>query len=305
MTRRDIKNVAASVHARLLNEAKASRRPFNELLQYYAMERFLYRLSQSPHTERFVLKGALLLRTHYVHLARPTRDIDLLGHGSSRIERLIQIVQECLHLDVPDDGMYFDPESVQGKEISQQAAYQGARIQFAGRLGNARTPMQLDVGFGDAIEPGPIWVEYPELLDFGAPRLLGYTLESAIAEKFQALVHLGLTNSRMKDFYDLWLLAQHFRFEGERLAQAIQTTFEGRNTALPAHPPEALTGAFTENPDKQQRWRVFLRKARLQTKGASLKTVMEQIDAFLMPPTVALVEGNLFTMIWPPGGPWQ
>ena len=305
MKRRELKNVAASVHARLLNEARTSGRPFNELLQYYAMERFLYRLSRSPYVERFVLKGALLLRTHNADQARPTRDIDLLGHGSSRVARLVEIVRDCLHLDVPDDGMYFDPESVQGKEISQKAKYQGVRIQFKGRLGNAQTPMQLDVGFGDAVVPGPIWIAYPELLDFGAPRLLGYTLESAIAEKFQAIVYLDMTNTRMKDFYDIWLLAQRFSFEGERLSNAIRTTFRRRTTPLPAGPPPALTTAFSEDATRQQRWRAFLRKARLQTEDVTLEAAIEQIRAFLMPPTTTLAEERSFRMIWLPGGPWQ
>src|SRR5690606_30390107 len=163
MTRRELKNVAASVHARLLNKAREEGRRLDELLQYYAMARFLFRLSQPPHVERFVLKGALMLRTHAIEQHRLTRDIDLLRYGPSRIENLEQIVRDCLRLDVPDDGLVFDPESVEGSEISREAEYQGVRIRFTGHLGNARTVMQLDVGFGDAVVPGPIWIDYPEL----------------------------------------------------------------------------------------------------------------------------------------------
>lgn len=305
MTRRDLKNVAVSVHARLLNKAREERRRFDELLQYYAMERFLFRLSQSPHVEHFVLKGALMLRTHAIEQPRLTRDIDLLGYGSSRTEHLEQIVRDCLRLDVPDDGLTFDPESVEGSEISREAEYQGVRIRFTGYLGNARTAMQLDVGFGDAVVPGPIWIDYPELLDFGPPRLLGYTLESAIAEKYQAMVYLGMVNSRMKDFYDLWFLARGFRFDGERLCRAIEATFSRRQTDLPADTPVALTSAFADDPAKQRQWAAFLRKIRIDADELTLPDAIERIEAFLMPPTIALVEGHSREMHWSPGGPWQ
>lgn len=305
MTRRELKNVAASVHARLLNKAREEERRFDELLQYYAMERFLFRLGQSPHVERFVLKGALMLRTHAIEQPRLTRDIDLLGYGPSHIEHLEQVVRDCLGLDVPDDGMTFDPESVEGREISREAEYQGVRIRFTGHLGNARTAMQLDVGFGDAVVPGPIWIDYPELLDFGTPRLLGYTLESAIAEKYQAMVYLGMVNSRMKDFYDLWFLARGFSFDGEQLCRAIEATFSRRGTGLPADTPIALTPAFAEDPAKQRQWEAFLRKTRIDADELTLPDVTKRVEAFLMPPSIAIIEGRPRAMRWPPGGPWQ
>ena len=305
MTRRELKNVAASVHARLLNKAREEGRRFDELLQYYAMERFLFRLSQSPHVERFVLKGALMLRTHAIEQPRLTRDIDLLGFGPSRTEHLEQIVRDCLRLHVPDDGLSFDPGSVEGSEISREAEYQGVRIRFKGHLGNARTVMQVDIGFGDAIVPGPIWIDYPELLDFGTPRLLGYTLESAIAEKYQAMVYLGMVNSRMKDFYDLWFLARGFSFDGERLCQAIEATFSRRQTDLPADTPVALTPAFSDDPAKQRQWEAFLRKTRIDADELTLPNVTGRVKAFLTLPTIALVEGRSRAKRWPPGGPWQ
>lgn len=194
--------------------------------------------------------------------------IDLLGYGPSRIEYLEQIVRDCLRLDVPDDGLSFDPESVEGSEISREAEYQGVRIRFAGHLGNARTVMQLDIGFGDAVVPGPIWIDYPELRDFGTPHLLGYTLESAIAEKYQAMVYLGMVNSRMKDFYDIWFLARGFSFDGERLCQAIKATFSRCKTDLPTGTPVALTPAFADDPAKQRQWEAFLRKTRVDAPGS-------------------------------------
>jgi predicted nucleotidyltransferase component of viral defense system len=305
MTHRDQKNVASSVHARLLNKAREEGRRFDELLQYYAMERFLFRLSQSPHVEHFVLKGALLLRTFAVEQSRLTRDIDLLGYGPSHIEHLEQVVRECLCFDVSDDGLSFDPETVEGKEISRASEYQGVRIRFTGHLGNARIVMQLDIGFGDAVVPGPIRVEYPELLDFGAPRLLGYTLESAIAEKYQAMVHLGTANSRMKDFYDIWFLARGFSFNGERMGRAIAATFARRKMNLPAEKPVALTPSYADDPIRKRQWDAFLRKTRIEAHGLVLADVVRHIEAFLMPPTNALGEDRPFSMRWLPGGPWQ
>ena len=160
-------------------------------------------------------------------------------------------------------------------------------------------------GFGDAVVPGPIWIEYPELLDFGAPRLLGYTLESAIAEKYQAMVYLGMVNSRMKDFYDLWFLARGFSFAAERLSRAIEATFSRRQTDLPADTPVALTSAFADDPAKRRQWGAFLRKTRIDADELTLPGVIERVEAFLMPPTIALVEERSRAMRWPPGGPWQ
>ena len=305
MTRRELKNVAASVHARLLNMAREEGRRFDELMQYYAMERFLFRLSQSPHVERFVLKGALILRTHAIDQTRLTRDIDVLAYGPSRIENLEQIVRDCLHLDVPDDGLTFDPESVAGSVISREAEYEGVRLRFTGYLGNARTSMQLDVGFGDAVSPGPVWIDYPELLDFCTPHLLGYTLESAIAEKYQAMVHLGMVNSRMKDFYDLWFLARGFPFDGERLCKAIEATFSRRQTGLPSDTPIALTSVFAHDPAKKRQWQAFLRKTQLDADELTLSDVTRCVETFLMPPTIALVESQPCAMHWSPGGPWN
>jgi len=202
MTRRPLANVAESVHRRLLTRAQKEGRPFNELLQHYAIERFLYRIGCSRHAEKLLLKGALLLRVWYIPMARPTMDIDLLGQTAGKPEALVAILRECMTIEVEDDGMMYDPESITTEAITLDADYQGWRIRFKASLGNARVTMQVDVGVGDVVYPAPIWVDYPVLLDQPVPHLLAYTPENAIAEKYQAMVELDKANSRMKDFHD-------------------------------------------------------------------------------------------------------
>jgi hypothetical protein len=302
---RNVKNMAHSVHARLKNEARATERPFNELLQYYAMERFLYRLGQSPHTDQFVLKGALLLRARGDALAtRPTRDIDLLRHGHSTTEHLADVMRSCCTVEVEDDGMRFDPDTVASSEIRPEAVYEGSRIKFEGYLGSARVHLQVDVGTGDAVVPGPVWIDYPGLLDFHVPRLRAYTLESAVAEKYQAMVDLGLLNSRMKDYFDVWWLAEQRDFGGLPLAKALRATFARRDTSLPAGPPDGLTDAFADEATRNQ-WNTFLKRARLEDTAPSLPQVIAAIRTFLMPPTKALQEEGAFESHWPAGGPWS
>jgi len=197
------KNMAASVHARLTDIARRTDRPFQELLQYYAMERFLYRLSKSPHAARFVLKGALMLRVWDAPMARPTKDIDLLGRLENSLENGSTVVRELCALEVEPDGLVFRPATVKSERIREDADYEGVRTRFDGLLARARMAMQLDVGIGDVMVPGPVEIAYPTLLDMPAPRLKGYPRETAIAEKFEAMVKLGTLNSRMKDFYDI------------------------------------------------------------------------------------------------------
>jgi len=172
---RNLSNVPASVHDRLLNQARDTGRPFNELLQYYGIERFLYRLAQTEHAQHFILKGALLLRTMGSAETRPTRDIDLLGQGPPAEERLLSVVREAMQANVPEDGMTYDPDTLESTGIAETAEYNGVRLTFRGFLGTARVPMQIDIGFGDPVVPGPTRITYPQLLDYGSPRLLGYT----------------------------------------------------------------------------------------------------------------------------------
>jgi hypothetical protein len=193
--RRPTQVFVASARARLLNRAKAERRPFSELLQYYGMERFLYRLSRSDHAEHFVLEGALMLQFWGAPLTRATKDIDLLGRDTRSVEQLVAVVKDCLMLELEDDGLRFDPETIQGNEIGIDAKYDGVRLTFVGFLGTARIHLQVDVDFGDVITPGAQELDYPTLLGLDAPRLLGYTPETAIAEKFHAMVVLDMANT--------------------------------------------------------------------------------------------------------------
>lgn len=305
MEKRKVTNLPASVHHRLLNLAKELKRPFNELLQYYTMERFLFRLSHSPFADRFVLKGALMLRVWDVAHARPTMDIDLLGRTANTVENLVEIIRQCLSLEVAEDGIRFEPASVLGEPITVEKKYQGVRVRVRGTLGNARLSLQLDFGFGDVVVPGPIWIDYPQLLDFGPPHLLGYTPESVIAEKFQALVELELANTRLKDFFDLWKLSQTLTFDSEILMQAITATFKQRGTPLPPELPLALTAAFYDDPQRQAQWKGFLRRTRLEAEAIPLADVATTIAAFLLPLTQAAATNGSLKKHWPPGGNWQ
>jgi Nucleotidyl transferase AbiEii toxin, Type IV TA system len=292
-------NLAASIHQRLLNLARSSNRPFNELLKYFAIERFLYRFSLSPYKEQLVLKGAQMLRAWESPLARPTMDIDMLaGQTANTIENLERIVRECCEIKV-DDGVLFDTASVRGEAISKEAEYQGVRVRVRGTLGKIRLNVQVDFGFGDVVTPKPMLTELPQLLDLGAPQLWGYTPESAIAEKFQAMVALDIANTRIKDFYDIWSLSRVREFDGPVLAAAISATFRKRTTQLPECAPLALTETFSEDPTKQALWQAFLRKGRLEAEGRSLTAVVGEIRNFLMPVIGALNAGREF------GGRWR
>lgn len=304
MTRRPLVNIAQSVHQRLLTQAKDTGRPFNELLQHYAIERFLYRLGQSKHAEKLLLKGALLLRVWQIPMARPTMDIDVLGRTAGTPDALAAILRECMTLGVEDDGMRYDPESITTEAITLDADYQGWRIRFQGLLGTARVTMQVDVGIGDVVYPAPIWIDYPALLDQPVPHLLAYTPENAIAEKYQAIVELDMANSRMKDFHDIWTLAHNLEFDGEILSEAIRKTFERRKTEVPNSVPTAFTSEFSEDKTKQTQWRAFLNKGLATREEVTLVDVAQVLRSFLLPPTEALVSGTAFKMRWTHAGSW-
>ena len=299
-----IKDLPASVRQRLANKGRETGRPFQEMLQYFAMERFLYRLAQSPHADKFVLKGALLFAAWGAPASRPTKDIDLLARMDNAVEAVAAVMREvCSQLVVPD-GLVFDVDSVAGEAIKEDADYSGVRVTFLVTLQNARVSMQIDIGFGDVVTPAAAPTMYPVLLDFAAPRLLGYPRETVVAEKFEAMTKLGLLNSRMKDFYDLWLLSRRYDFEGATLAVAVQRTFANRKTAIAAL-PVALTPTFGNDPAKQMQWQGFLRKAKLENAPASLQSVIEDLVRFLHPVAAAVAGGIPFHQNWTPPGPWQ
>jgi predicted nucleotidyltransferase component of viral defense system len=273
-------NIGASVRAKLLNQARASGQPFDLILVRFALERLLYRLSISGHAERFVLKGAILLTTWFDDPARPTRDLDLLGFGDPDPEAMHATFREILSIDV-DDGALFNAEALRVDRIREALDYGGVRLRSVADVGGARVPVAIDVGFGDALEPGAERLDYPTLLDQPAPKLRAYARETVIAEKFQAIVALGRANSRMKDFYDIWLLATSFPFDDDRLVRAIKATFERRETEIPGEVPDGLTRDFGADPAKIQQWEAFKRD--LGTDPGKLVDVCATLAAFLGP----------------------
>lgn len=302
MNKRPVTNLPASIHQLLLNKARQTHRPFNEVLQYYVMERFLYRLSKSPYADRFILKGALMFRIWDLESYRPTMDIDLAGRTANEVEDLVAIFKEVSSQQVEPDGLIFSPESVTGVRIAEEANYAGVRIRLHVNLGTVRVSVQLDVGFGDIIVPSPELVEYPTILDFPPPRLKGYNKESVVAEKFESLVALGILNSRMKDYFDIWTLSRQFDFDGHTLSQAIAKAFSNRGTEIDPS-PVGLSVSFSEDPAKAAQWRGFIRKGRLQT-PPDLKAVVSSIAAFLIPVATELAKGRDFLAKWRAPGPW-
>lgn len=295
-------NVAASVRARLLNKAKQDGQDFNLVLTRYAIERVLYRISISNHRDQFLLKGALLFNLWFDIPHRPTHDADLLGFGSAELSQVQAVFKEICSIDVAD-GMVFLPDTVGVAEIRKDAKYAGVRVTLRGLLDGARCPIQVDVGFGDAVTPGPEDAVYPVILtEFEAPRLRVYPRYTVVAEKFHALATRGIINSRMKDYFDLWVLAGHTDFDGKVLAQAILATFNCRQMAIPDWPPFGLTDAFVQDRQKQIQWQAFLRKNSLQS--LALEDVVRMLSYFLMPAAIAALNNTPFTDHWPAGGNW-
>jgi predicted nucleotidyltransferase component of viral defense system len=300
-----LRNVATSVRQRLLNLARDRGEDFGLVLTRYALERLMYRLSVSEHREQFVLKGAMLFALWGGEPHRSTRDLDLLGRGTIDTRRLEQVFREVIGVEVEDDGLEFLTETVRGGRIREEEEYEGVRVHLEARLAAARMKVQIDVGFGDVVTPAPREEEYPVLLDFPAPRLRAYPRETVVAEKFEAMVKLGIANSRMKDFYDLWVLARHFEFEGALLGRAIKATFERRGTALPTEAPLALSDEFSGDPGKKTQWAAFLKRLGHEAGGTVLAEVLEALKEFLLPPVIAAGGMEAFDRTWPPGGPWR
>ena len=295
------KNMSASVRQRLLNLAKRDRRPFNELLQYYAMERFLYRLSKSAHAERFVLKGALMLRVWRSPELRPTMDIDMLGRTSNEEADIVVQIRDILSKNVATDGLTFDIDSIQAERIVEDADYKGIRIRFLATLDSAKINMRIDIGFGDVVYPDPEESDLPTLLDFPPPRLFCYSRESSISEKFEAMVKLGALNSRMKDFYDIWQLSRQFDFDGVKLTEAIRLTFERRGTKLPLE-VETFAEPFIEA--KQTQWAAFCKRLPQNQVPTSFGEIVISVDRFLSPIVSALSTNKPSPVKWIAPGPW-
>ena len=305
MSQKNIKNVAASVRQKLLNKSKELSQPFNELLQYYGLERFLYRISSSKYQDKFVLKGALLFTVWRQSAIRSTVDIDLLGKISNSPSDVVKIFHEICIADVEDDGLRFESASVTAEPITLDADYQGVRVQLYGYLGTARIRVQVDIGFSDIITPNPESLDYPTILDSPAPRLICYSKETAIAEKLQTMVKLDILNSRMKDIYDIWILSRRFEFDGMLLKNAIINTFERRQTEATAN-IITFTEQYYRNQEKIAQWKGFLKRAKLSDIPTDLEEVLQSVRIFLIPVLSHIEQNNAFTKNWnPKARNWQ
>jgi predicted nucleotidyltransferase component of viral defense system len=279
--KKEIKNIAASVKERLRNISTQSGREFQSVVSQYVQERFLYRLSESIYSNNLILKGALLFMAHDISRNRPTRDIDFLGSKiPNEIDDLIDVIKEILMIKT-EDGLRFDSDSVEAENITEDGDYKGVRIKFYVFLENSRERIQLDIGFGDTITAGPVEIEFPKLLDFPAPKLKVYSIETAIAEKFEAIVSLQLQTSRMKDFYDILFFAEHYNFKKEILIQAITTTFNNRSTDLELS-KTIYEDQFKMNERFQNLWKAFLDRNKLGN-NKTFSEIVSQIQSFIQP----------------------
>ena len=303
--RRAVKNVAASIRQRLYDLSRERREDFQLILTRYCLERLLHRLGRSVYSDRFVLKGAMLFAVWTEKVHRPTKDLDLLGYGDDSAEELETIFQQVCRVDVEPDGITFDPDSIQVEDIREDQEYQGQRVKLKSVLGQAQINLQIDIGFGDVITPEAQEIEYPTLLDLPPPRIRAYPKETVVSEKLQAMVAFGMVNSRMKDFYDLWVMSRQFPFEGETLTKAIRATFKRRKTAIPKETPLVFSPEFSKDQNKSTQWQAFLNRTGLSDDGKGLEGVVEEIRAFLEPPLLATSKERLSLKEWTTDGKWQ
>ena len=298
-----VRNISASVRDRLLNKARSEKLDFNLLLTRYALERMLYRLSISKQRDQFLLKGALLFDLWFDVPHRPTHDADFLGFGSAEIPHIEEIFRDICRIEV-EDGIAFQPDTVKAAEIRKEANYAGVRVTLLGMLDSARCAVQIDIGFGDAVVPGPDEVHYPVILgEMPGPHLHIYPRYTVVAEKLEALTSLGMLNSRMKDYFDLWILAKHSDFDGQILSRAVAATFYRRRTVIPTGLPIGLSDEFISDAQKAKQWQGFLRKNALDP--MPLATVVADLRDFLMPVLVAIAAGGSHDYPWRAGTGWQ
>jgi hypothetical protein len=297
-------NVAASVRDRLLNVMTEKGLDYNVLLTRYAIERLLFRLVASKYRTQFILKGAMLFAAwqHIPH--RVTKDVDLLGFGDSSPEALRAVFAEICAEPVEDDGVVFDPASVQAEAIRAEEIYVGVRVTLRGMLGSARLQVQVDVGYGDGFAVEPVLLQIPSLIGMPPPEVRAYRMETSIAEKFEAAATLGLLNTRLKDYFDLWHLAKGFAFEGHAVSESIRATFERRAKALPASVPVGFTEEFWSDPRRQTMWASFCKKSVRTKPFPSLEEVVTFVATFIVPPALAAGRGETFDPNWQAGGPW-
>ena len=303
MTRGSLRNVGASVRARLLKRSRDTGEGFQFLLQRYAAERFLHRLGESPYRERFVLKGAMLLALWSEAIYRPTRDLDLTGYGSALPDDIRSAIRDICAILFVDDGIVFNCGALTLESIRGQDEYDGIRTRFDAMLDGARIPMRIDIGFGNAIQPPPIDARYPALLDVPRPRIRVYPREAVVAEKLHAMVVLDERNSRYKDFYDIHALVRHFDFEGECLVRAVSATFRG--TTISRNLPVALTPRFYADAARREQWRNYVNRNKLPGAPLDFGVIGERLLSFFGEPWDAMARRSAFAARWPAGGPWR
>ena len=301
--KREPKNIAASIQARLLQRSRELNVEHQLTLARFGGERLLYRLSKSEFADRFILKGAALLLLWMGDATRPTKDVDLLGFGDTSTEALNKIFIAMCEVEAPDDGLTFMSDTVRVSAIREGQEYGGMRVTLMAMLGNIRIPLQVDVGAGDAVVPPPDTIDYPGLLDLPRARLRVYRPETSIAEKTEAMVRLAMANSRMKDFFDIHGLAITRPFEGDTLRQALAATFARRQTPLPSEVPLALTKEFGDDPQKGRQWAAFVGRIR-GADHTDLSEVIDVLRAFLWPALQAAAKDERWPHQWKPGGPW-
>ncbi len=296
-------NIPASIRQKLLNYSRQRKLDFNLVLNNYGLERLLYRIGKSRYAKQFILKGALLFSFYEKLGQRPTRDMDLLGVGNIPIESLVPVFQEICRIE-DEDGIVFLPKSVKAADIREAMEYGGSRISVAAELAGAKIDLQIDVGFGDAVTPTAKLASYPTFLQLPKPKIRIYPWETVIAEKFQAMVNLGIANSRMKDFYDIWIISRNIEFNGETLSKALKKTFNRRKTELPTTLPLAISNEFYADTRKKIQWTAFINRTKLKATGA-LSTICKEIAQFIMPIINAAEKGDPFLKKWQPKGPWK
>lgn len=302
--KKPVTNIPASVLARLKNQSETQGRPFAEIFQYYAMERLLYRLSRTKYAEKFILKGGLLFHVWDLPLRRPTRDIDFRGYVSGNRETLWKIINAVIAVPAPEDGLVFDSKSVSVEETQIDADYQGIRIKLIALLERVRIQVQIDIGFSDELTSKAEAIEYPNILpDLKTIRMKGYPKEAVVAEKFHAMIRHGDLNSRMKDYYDIWLISETFEFDGGSLQKAIEVTFNNRNTDIPNERPSSMSAEFART--SQTRWINFLNKSGLDRRAGDFENVLDSIWKFLEQPVKSAVNQTLLTSKWIPQKGWR
>ncbi|MCK5842803.1 MAG: nucleotidyl transferase AbiEii/AbiGii toxin family protein [Candidatus Sabulitectum sp.] len=297
-------DIAASVRQKLLNYSREKKEDFNLVLTRYAQERLLYRLSKSEYADVFVLKGGLMFLVWEDNPYRVTRDMDFLGYGENSSSRMIEVFKSLSDAEFPD-GLVFDTDSVKAKEIRGMQEYNGIRIELCASLKKALIPLQIDIGFGDVIFPESEMNKFPTIMDMPSPFLRTYSRYSVVAEKYEAMVKLGIANSRMKDFSDIWMMSKMFSFDGTATSKAIRATFERRKTEIPHSLPEALTNAFANDSAKKIQWLAFVKRSRSITSPDGLEELITFIRGFLMEPTLSCHSKLPFNKEWLPGGPWE